>query len=338
MPRRCGRSCWSPASSTRTTSCCSRVGGAAARSSRRRWTRRTWPPRRRRTKTSRRSRPRRSRTARRTRRATGRRRRSSGSTGAVRRTTATCTTGCTPRSTGRSSGCAVRSTRAAGRGGARADRRPRRSARRPRWAAPEVVQPLRRGDPDPVLHRPGRHGRTAAREVTTPTSHVDLVPTLLAAAGIDVAATADRLAATFTEVHPLPGRNLMPMVDGATPDDERAVYLLTRDNMLEGDSGRRPGPTAAAKTNPPAPLRIQVPAHVGSNFEGMVVRVDGRLWKLVRTFDDPATWTEPGCGISRRTGSAARRTGEPARRRVGALRPRRRPDRGRQPVVRSGSA
>jgi hypothetical protein len=39
---------------------------------------------------------------------------------------------------------------------------------------------------------------------------------------------------------------------------------------------------------------------VASNFEGLVVRVDdvpggeGHLWKLVRTFDDPATWTEPG--------------------------------------------
>ena len=45
-----------------------------------------------------------------------------------------------------------------------------------------------------------------------------------------------------------------------------------------------------------------MPAHVGANFEGIVVRVDdaaasggdGHLWKLVRTFDDPATWTEPG--------------------------------------------
>jgi hypothetical protein len=48
------------------------------------------------------------------------------------------------------------------------------------------------------------------------------------------------------------------------------------------------------------PLRIQIPAHVGSNFDGPVVRVaeadggEGHLWKLVRTFDDPATWTEPG--------------------------------------------
>ncbi len=137
-----------------------------------------------------------------------------------------------------------------------------------------------------------------------PTSHVDLVPTLLGAAGIDEAETAAVLRESFTEVHPLPGRNLMPVVDGETePDRARPVYLMTNDNMLEGDSGasgiaRRLG----RQDKPPMPLRIQVPAHVAANFEGLVTRVDeaqaagggGHLWKLVRTFDDPATWTEPG--------------------------------------------
>ena len=138
-------------------------------------------------------------------------------------------------------------------------------------------------------------GPTEPRAVTAPTSHVDLVPTLLAAAGVDVEAAAATLAESFSEVHPLPGRDLMPVVDGAPADDTRAVYILTRDNMLEGDTGasgfaRQLGRT----TNPPAPLRIRVPAHVASNFEGLVVNVDGNLWKLVRTFDDPGTWTEPG--------------------------------------------
>ncbi len=141
---------------------------------------------------------------------------------------------------------------------------------------------------------------TSARVVTAPTSHVDLVPTLLGAAGVDVAAVAATLAESFSEVHPLPGRDLMPVVDGAAADESRAVYLMTRDNMLEGDTGAS-GLARQLKrtTNPPAPLRIRVPAHVGSNFEGLVGRVDeaggnGHLWKLVRTFDDPATWTEPG--------------------------------------------
>ena len=144
---------------------------------------------------------------------------------------------------------------------------------------------------------------TSPRAVSAPTSHVDLVPTLLGAAGIDVDAIAGTLRESFSEVHPLPGRNLMPVVDGAAADDDRAVYLMTRDNMLEGDSGASGlGRMLKQTTNPPAPLRIRIPAHTAANFEGLVIRVSdddapggaGHLWKLVRSFDDPATWTEPG--------------------------------------------
>jgi arylsulfatase A-like enzyme len=145
-----------------------------------------------------------------------------------------------------------------------------------------------------VIARIGENA-TAARKVSAPTSHVDLVPTLLGAAGVDVDTAAATLAESFSEVHPLPGRDLMPVVDGAPADENRAVYLMTRDNVLEGDTGA----SAAARqlgraVNPPAPLRIKLPAHVAANFEGLVVQVEGHLWKLVRTFDDPATWTEPG--------------------------------------------
>lgn len=136
---------------------------------------------------------------------------------------------------------------------------------------------------------------TSARTVTAPTSHVDLVPTLLGAAGVDVPAVAADLAAEFSEVHPLPGHDLMPVVDGGPAAEDRAVYLLTRDNVLEGDTGASGLARALGRdVNPPAPLRIRVPANVAGNFEGLVMRADDRLWKLVRTFDDPGTWTEPG--------------------------------------------
>jgi len=137
-----------------------------------------------------------------------------------------------------------------------------------------------------------------------PTSHVDIVPTLLGAAGIDEAETAAVLRESFSEVHPLPGRNLMPVVDGdADADRDRSVYLMTNDNMLEGDTGASGVARRLGRLDkPPMPLRIQVPAHVAANFEAVVARVSetdtaagaGHLWKLVRTFDDPATWTEPG--------------------------------------------
>lgn len=154
---------------------------------------------------------------------------------------------------------------------------------------------------------------TCPRRVTTPTSHVDLVPTLLGAAGVDVDAVAADLSRAFSEVHPLPGRNLVPVVDGAAADADRAVYMMTRDNVLEGDTGASAGARRIGLTaNPPAPLRIQVPAYVAANFEGLVVRVDdtdakggaGHLWKLVRTFDDPSTWTEPGVRHLEATGMA----------------------------------
>ena len=144
-------------------------------------------------------------------------------------------------------------------------------------------------------------GANEPRRIADPTSHLDLVPTLLAAASIDEAATADELRSTFSEVHPLPGRNLLPVVDGADPDADRVVYVMTRDNMPEGDTGANAIARAFGRVDDaPGPLRIQVAAHVATNFEGVVARVpastggDDHLWKLVRTFDDPATWTEPG--------------------------------------------
>ena len=154
-----------------------------------------------------------------------------------------------------------------------------------------------------TIARIGRQ-ETEGRQVDdAPTSHVDLVPTLLAAAGIDQQEIGEHLQAEFTEVHPLPGRDLLPVVEGMTPPDaSRPVYLMTRDNIPEGDSGasvlaRLLGQAAS----PPPEMRIQVPEHVAANFEGLVAWVSpsvatggaNHLWKIVRSFDDPATWTEP---------------------------------------------
>jgi arylsulfatase A-like enzyme len=153
-----------------------------------------------------------------------------------------------------------------------------------------------------VIARIGE-GATRPRVVSAPTSHVDLVPTLLGAAGIEEEVVGSILAESFSEVHPLPGRDLMPVVDGGRADDGRPIYLMTRDNVLEGDTGASAAARQLGRTvNPPAPLRIKIPSYVAANFEGLVVRVEqtdapggaGHLWKLVRTFDDPSTWTEPG--------------------------------------------
>ena len=108
------------------------------------------------------------------------------------------------------------------RRGAGAHLRPRRSARCARRAAPEVVQPLRRGHPGTVRHRPRRQPTTTGRAV----SRADVARRPGAdAARLRPASTSPppphALAESFSEVHPLPGRDLMPVVDGAPADDER---------------------------------------------------------------------------------------------------------------------
>ena len=146
---------------------------------------------------------------------------------------------------------------------------------------------------------------TSAREVeNTPTSHVDLIPTALALAGLDQVQLSEKLSAEFSEVHPLPGHDLSALIDGMNSPElaARAAYFMTRDNMLEGDTLASGMARALGMTQkPPPPLRIQVPAHVACNFEGIVTLVpeeeaeggQNHLWKVVRAFDDPSTWSTP---------------------------------------------
>ncbi len=139
---------------------------------------------------------------------------------------------------------------------------------------------------------------------SVPTSHVDLIPTALALAGLDQQALEKQLAPEFTEFHPLPGKDLSPLLEDPNAEEfrNRAVYFMTRDNMLEGDtlaSAMARGLGQAEK--PPRPLKIQVLPHVSTNFEGIVVNITSNevpeitnsIWKITRAHDDPETWTIP---------------------------------------------
>jgi len=145
-----------------------------------------------------------------------------------------------------------------------------------------------------TVARVGAQPTAAAVVDRTPTSHIDLLPTLLGIAGLDETEVADTLRSTHTEVHPLPGRDLSAVV--AAPDGAPAgepVYLVTRDNMLEGDGSGSAMARARGNLEPAFPMQIRIPAHAATNVEGVVVEHDGILYKLCRTFDDPATWTDP---------------------------------------------
>jgi arylsulfatase A-like enzyme len=69
-----------------------------------------------------------------------------------------------------------------------------------------------------------------------PTSHVDLIPTLLGLVDIDVERATAELSRTHTEVRPLPGRDLSSLLTGTVPAEPATtpVYFMTDDDITRG--------------------------------------------------------------------------------------------------------
>jgi arylsulfatase A-like enzyme len=122
-------------------------------------------------------------------------------------------------------------------------------------------------------------GIPAGGRIDAPSSHVDLVPTLLGLAGLDAEAIRAKLAGRFTEARPLVGRDLSPAIRdgrGAAAADE-AIYFMTEDEVSEGlDQTSAIGRSYKA---------VKEPAKV----EAVVARLDTgrgpRLWKYARSYE-----------------------------------------------------
>ncbi len=72
--------------------------------------------------------------------------------------------------------------------------------------------------------------------VAIPTSHVDLIPTLLGLAGIDIEEAGAAVAAHHSEAQPLPGRDLSGLVRGSAVEATVAspIYFMTEDDVTRG--------------------------------------------------------------------------------------------------------
>jgi arylsulfatase A-like enzyme len=113
--------------------------------------------------------------------------------------------------------------------------------------------------------------------VHIPTSHVDLVPTLLGLAGIDAEQAQAIVATEHTETQPLPGRDLSKVVTGAASPETvtGALYFMTEDDVARGISARN---MFTGKPYDPVPY----PSHVESVITRMPTGPGGtpELWKL----------------------------------------------------------
>jgi len=118
-------------------------------------------------------------------------------------------------------------------------------------------------------------GIPAGGQVEHPSSHVDIVPTLLGLAGIDAEPIRAALAARHTEAQPLVGRDLSGLLRGGSMPDE-PIYFMTEDEVSEGlDQTTVTGRAYEA---------VEEPAKV----EAVVARLDvgdgPRLWKYARSY------------------------------------------------------
>ena len=155
-----------------------------------------------------------------------------------------------------------------------------------------------------VVKGPGVATRSGG--ITTPTSHVDLLPTLLGLAGIDVEQASAGVAAHHDEAQPLPGRDLSGLVTGSVAPSSIAapVYFMTEDDISNGISQ-----TSVVTGEPYA--EVSAPSRVEAVIATLPTGPDGadELWKLNHYYERLDEWYEAK-GIARHPYAAA--AAEPA--------------------------
>ncbi|MGD0310884.1 MAG: sulfatase-like hydrolase/transferase [Acidimicrobiales bacterium] len=123
--------------------------------------------------------------------------------------------------------------------------------------------------------------------VTTPTSHVDLIPTLLGLAGIDVEQAAAGVTERHDEAQPLPGRDLSGVVLGTSDaaSVESPIYFMTEDDVTRGVT--QVNILNGAPFDPVAP-----PVNIESVLATLPTGEGGapELWKLNHYYDRLDDW------------------------------------------------
>jgi arylsulfatase A-like enzyme len=128
--------------------------------------------------------------------------------------------------------------------------------------------------------------------ITTPTSHVDLIPTLMGLAGIDTERAAAEVARSHRQARPLPGRDLSGLLTGSATAESLAapIFFMTEDEVTRGASQRN------VLTGEPFDA-LTAPARIESVVTTLPTGDDGapELWKLNHYHDGLGAWdTEHG--------------------------------------------
>ena len=111
-----------------------------------------------------------------------------------------------------------------------------------------------------IIAGPGidRPAATAGSSTGAPTSHIDIVSTLLGLAGADPASLIDEVGAHHIETHPLPGRDLSRALAGGAAIASEPIYFMTDDQISVGLTTESP-----VSHEPFEPVGVAVEHRVG---------------------------------------------------------------------------
>lgn len=140
-----------------------------------------------------------------------------------------------------------------------------------------------------IIHNPVLFERRKSTKILT--SHVDILPTMLGLAGLDVTALQKNLSNSHTEVHPLVGKDISPFIKGELKSQfaDEPVYFMTDDDFTRG-------------LNQTSVLGVPYNSVVEpNNIETVITTLptgennEKEIWKYSRYFDNPQFWSNPGC-------------------------------------------
>lgn len=120
------------------------------------------------------------------------------------------------------------------------------------------------------------------------TSHVDILPTLLGLIDVDAKQLQELLRIDHTEVQPLVGRDLSPLILGQdkAPRDDEPLYFMTDDDITRGLNQHN---FLGWHYN-----SVVQPNHIETIIVKIAMPDGDEIWKYSRYFDNPQFWTKPG--------------------------------------------
>ncbi len=132
------------------------------------------------------------------------------------------------------------------------------------------------------------------RELSIPTNHADLIPTLLGLVGIDQDEVLPALQADHVDARPLVGRDLSDAIRAAMPAAPSEPILFTTDDEISEGSMKPASPFQRVARLAHVFATVKQPNHLETVIAEVDVGGEPHLVKFSRYYDNGQFWTVPG--------------------------------------------